>query len=96
MILIYLLFGCLGVCLFMVFRNYYTYLRMRESINLVYQYVCNLNNKDYDYKKDYYGQMIIDYDKYLLSFSLWGKYSAIKKEYKELLVNPILKKGDIK
>lgn len=73
------------ISLFMLFRNEYTSRRMREARELICEYAKKLDYQNYDYSKNYF-HMKYEYNKYLLSLHLWGKYSAIKPEYKELLL----------
>jgi hypothetical protein len=73
----------LCVCLFI--RNIYTFNKQTEAANLVYKYVINLSENDYDFHLNYFEEMIISYPKYLFSLDLWGKYSAIKPEYKNII-----------
>lgn len=69
------------------FRNEYTLKRMEEARILISKYNQKLlKNKKYDITIDYYNDMIIDYNEYLISLNLWGKYSAIKPEYKNILL----------
>jgi len=59
---------------------------MDEGSSLVYKYVLSLDIDKFDREKDYYKEMKIGYVRYLLSFHLWGKNSAIKDDYKGILI----------
>jgi len=73
-------------CIFMMFRNLYTNIRMREGSHLVFKYLTNLDFSEFDDKVNYYDEMKIGYVRYLFSLHLWGKNSAIKSKYIKLLV----------
>jgi hypothetical protein len=82
--------------LLMFLRNSYTYKRQMDAMDIVNEYMQYMSNRltkgellkllatwnDYTY----------DYDEYMFDLFLWGKYSAIKPQYKELLINKAYKK----
>lgn len=52
---------------------------------VVFHYVCSLPDDKYNDKKNYYSEMLIEYNKLLFDICRWGKTCAIKDEYKEFL-----------
>ena len=84
-ILIVLIAYFLLLILFLA-RNSYTYNRCENARILIYKYTIYLIEKrQYSSDIEYYDEMRMGYDKYLFSIWLWGKYSIIKPQYKELL-----------
>lgn len=70
--------------LFLLKLSYSTYC-MRRAIDAVFRYCVDLIfNGKYDLYKNYYNEMLIDIDKHVFGFK-FGKYSAIKPEYREVL-----------
>ena len=81
-VLLFILF----VCLFFIFRNNYTLMRGEDAIKLVSLWCLDLIKiKQYDMSRNYYKEMIVNYDTYLFNIFLWGKYSRIKPEYQSLI-----------
>lgn len=70
------------------FRNEYTHARMTEAINVVYRYNFDLIETG-NYTKDDasldYDKAIYNYFVYYFTIALWGKFTGIKPEYKEML-----------
>lgn len=74
--------------IFAMIRNTYTWHCRNISIDLVSKYKDYLIIKEeYDMNIHYSDEMIIEYNKHMFSIWLWGKYSCIKPQYKELLKN---------
>jgi hypothetical protein len=73
-------------CIFMLFRNQYVCLREYDAISAVYKYSMSLIaiNK-YEPNINYFKQMGLNYFSFLWDIARWGKYSAIKDEYIEIL-----------
>lgn len=67
-------------------RNNYTFSCGNKSRELISRYTDYLlHSKQYEIGENYYDKMEISYWKHLFSIWLWGKYSRIKPEYKDLL-----------
>lgn len=76
----------IGICFLIMYRNDYTKMRMDEAIQLIHVYCTDsIKNGTYDTDKDYFGDMMFSDDKYMYSWRLWGKNSAIKPEYKYII-----------
>lgn len=88
-ILIFLLILCLIamlVCFFFIFRNNYTYNCSSIASKCVSGYTKELLEKgEYDLYTNYYNKFEYDYNKHLYNLKLWGRYSCIKPEYREML-----------
>jgi len=70
-----------------LFRVIYTNKRMDEVAELIGIHIMsNIYMNSYEVYIPMVIKMRIPYIKYLVSLHLWGKYSAIKPEYKELLL----------
>jgi hypothetical protein len=68
-------------------RNEYTHHRVVEALYVVYRYNVELIESG-----EYTTEMVLDYDKtlygydeYFLTIALWGKFTAIRPKYRELL-----------
>lgn len=68
------------IALFFLIRNFYTYKCRLRAIDIIFNY--QINNR---FMSDIYEKMMMSYSKHFLSIWKWGKYSAIKNEYKEIL-----------
>lgn len=73
------------IAIFFIIRNNYVYKRQIFAVNLVYEYIITIPYEEYKFKYDYYNKMIISHPKHTFSILLWGRYSAIKPKYIELL-----------
>ena len=64
----------------------YTYNCMRTA-NICISNYCEelLSKREYDITVNYYKRYKYDYYKHVHNLTLWGRYSAIKPEYRELL-----------
>jgi len=67
--------------LFFLFRIQYAFQRMIKTTDAIYNYESSLINSS----GNLYKKMALEYNKYILAIWLWGKYSAIKDEYIEIL-----------
>lgn len=78
---------CMFFCIFLIFRNMYTFGRLSFSSKLIHNYTSYLiwEADAYDMLEKYHDKFEVDYDKHLFNIFLWGKYSAIKPEYIEFL-----------
>lgn len=99
LICIGVLVGILGIVfsLLRFLRWEYTYNCMRIADMCVSNYCSELLAKrEYDVTINYYKRYKYDYNKHMYNLTLWGRYSAIKPEYRELLKKydtKITKKG---
>lgn len=74
------------VCFFFLFRNEYTYKCSMISHNCVSKYTKELLEKgEYDLYTNYYQKFEFEYDEHVHHLKLWGRYSYIKPEYREML-----------
>jgi len=78
---------CWGISILMLvllmIRNSFTCKKQLEANNIIFKYLINLGRGNYDFSRDCYAEMKIEYNKYMWSFWMWGL--PIKKQYKELL-----------
>lgn len=73
--------------IFIAIRNEYTYNRRMETAEIISQYMeSKISDKDFDMVLNTWDDMTYSYEDYLWNLSLWGKYSAIKPEYKKILL----------
>ncbi len=74
----------LGIIIYLVTREEYTKKCHLHASDVVYLYIKDqiVSGK---YEEGCYQRMIMDYHAHVLSFWRWGKYSAIKNKYREIL-----------
>ena len=77
--------GLLLVTLFFGWRNGYTYKILGYAREAVYKHAMDNISKGVYYDGNLFEKMIMRYKKHLISYWLYGKYSGVKKEYRELL-----------
>lgn len=77
----------LALTLFFAYRNNYTHDRLKEACHAVYEYNLFLlyMGKWNDASLDSYDKMLMGYNEHLFSIALWGRYSGIRPEYRELM-----------
>lgn len=81
--------------MFLYFRNSYTAVRISEATDVIGRYNMNLvltgqidkndSEKNVVMYQRNFRIMKASYFKYMFTFHVWGKYSAIMSEYKEAL-----------
>jgi hypothetical protein len=71
--------------LYIFIRNGISYKNTKFAINLISAYTKTIPYGEYEFGKDYYEEMKISYFRHIFSFWLWGKYSVIKPQYREML-----------
>jgi len=73
-------------CVFALFRNTYVYNREMEASNAVFKYGNRLIvTSQYDKNINYFNEMKIEDNSLFWNIARWGKYSAVKDEYIEIL-----------
>jgi len=76
----------LVICILALIRNSYTLRMQINAADLIRDYCQNLiDNHQYDMEYQYYIEMMNDYDSYFNNIFAYGKYKAIKPEYRQLL-----------
>lgn len=77
-------FAILGIIVFLIIRGEHTKQCQLYASDIVYLYIRDqvISGK---YEEGCYRRMIVDYYTHMLSFWRWGKYSAIKNKYREIL-----------
>lgn len=73
-------------CVLFIFRNDYTYKHSMIAIRCVSNYVDDLRKRnELDMCTNYYDKFEYNYNEYMFNLKLWGRYSYIKPEYREML-----------
>ncbi len=80
-----LLIGILCILTFFLLRIDYTCTCRLTAIDVIGRYLSDRIKNNLEYKFESYDEMRIDYNRHLFSIWKWGKYSAIKDEYMEVL-----------
>ena len=74
----------------MICRVKYTLKRRHEATDLIFTYIkTTIDNGTYQngWSQSKYENFMIGYIRYMFSIHIWGKYSAIKPEYRKLFPN---------
>ena len=85
-ILFWVYIVALVILIFLWFRNTYTHSVIIFNIGVIHEYNVSLIDKD-EYNPGNYDLMLYRYTEYFWNFFLWGKYSAIRKKYRDMLMN---------
>lgn len=71
---------------FISFRLWVSAFAVVTGYNIVSLYLGNLKKTGlYGKYVNYHDLMVMSFDEHLFSFDRWGRYSAIRKEYMEIL-----------
>jgi len=75
-----------GLLLVMIAKNEYAAKRCHEAVDIISAYANSLiNNRTFDESFEYFDEMLVNYYVYVFNPFAFGKYKAIKKEYRQLL-----------